>query len=155
MKGNTDLIPEELYKEIHKNVPIACVDILVEHDGKFLMTKRTNAPAKGEWWFPGGRVLKNETLLDAAKRKLKEETGLVAEDMKILGVDETFFPDGPFGGDTHTINIVFLAEVSDISSFVLDTQSSEAKWFDTIDEMWNPYLKKFAMFAKQEETKRQ
>ena len=124
-------------------MPILCVDIVVVHRGKFLMLKRTNEPAKNEWWFPGGRVFKNETLEDAAKRKLKEETGFVAKNIKKLGVDETIFPRGPFGGNTHTVNVVFYVGIDDISTCTLDAQSSESKWFDVVDESWNPYLKEF------------
>lgn len=69
-------IGQELYNKILENVPIACVDIAIIVDGSVLLVKRKDAPAKGEWWVPGGRILKGETMKDAAKRKAQEEVGI-------------------------------------------------------------------------------
>lgn len=41
-----------------------------------LLIKRGNEPYKNCWAFPGGFLEENETLEEAAKRELKEETGL-------------------------------------------------------------------------------
>ena len=51
-------IPLELYKRIHKTMPIPCVDVVIRHKDRFLLCKRKNEPAKGLYWFVGGRVLK-------------------------------------------------------------------------------------------------
>jgi len=70
-------IEEELYDKIKSVMPIPCVDLVViNNQEEVLMLKRENEPAKGLWWFPGGRVHHNETRADAALRKLKEECGL-------------------------------------------------------------------------------
>ena len=55
-------IPKLEYKAILANIPIVCVDLIIINDGKFLLLKRDNEPAKGEFWFPGGRILKLETI---------------------------------------------------------------------------------------------
>lgn len=136
-------LPLEQYKEFHRLMPILCVDVVLVRNNSFLLLKRKNAPARGEWWLPGGRVLRDELLADAAKRKIREETGLgSSEEPEMLGVDETLFPDGPFGWSTHTVNIVFKAEVKDGNAKV-DNQSEEFQWFEKIDESWTPYVKKF------------
>ncbi len=69
-------IPEPLYAQIKQNIPIPCVDLLVTHKGRLLLMKRKNTPAKGKWFSPGGRIYKNETIENAVKRVLFEETGL-------------------------------------------------------------------------------
>ena len=71
-------IPESLYKDIVKSVPIICIDLCIAcHENGikngYLLVKRKQEPLLGDLWVPGGRVFQNETLLDAAQRKLKEE----------------------------------------------------------------------------------
>lgn len=141
-------IPTELYQQIHEVLPISCVDIVVKNGDSFLLAKRRNKPAQGCWWFLGGRVFKNETLKDAAFRKTQQETGLDITIERILGVDETLFPDGPFGDSTHTINVVFLATLTNPESVIhLDNQNDEYQWFSHIDNDWDPYVKKFLELA--------
>ena len=84
-------IPDPEYKLIINNIPVLCVDLLIIHDGKCLLLKRNNEPAKGEFWFAGGRVRKFETIENAALRISKTETNLDCEYKKIISVEETIF----------------------------------------------------------------
>jgi len=136
-------IPQKLYKKIQELIPIACVDIIIKKGEKFLLVKRKNKPAKGQWFFVGGRIMKGELLEEAALRKVKEETGLDIILKKIIGVDQTIFKKGPFDNGVHTINIVFLAEVKGKDEVNLDSQSVDYKWFRQIDNNWHPYIRKF------------
>ena len=52
------------------------VSLLVERGGRVLMVRRAHAPRAGLWALPGGRVRFGEALLAAARRELREETGL-------------------------------------------------------------------------------
>jgi 8-oxo-dGTP diphosphatase len=56
--------------------PVVGVGAVVVKDGKALIVKRGHEPRKGEWSLPGGRVELGETLIDAVRREIKEETGL-------------------------------------------------------------------------------
>ncbi len=138
------MIAANFYKKIQKVIPIACVDIVVKNSrGEFLLLKRKNRPAKDKWWFPGGRIKKGESLEKTAIRKIKEETGLKVALKKILGVDQTIFQRGIFGGSVHNINIVFLAEARRKPKLILDKQSSNYKWFNKVYPTWHPYVRKF------------
>lgn len=56
--------------------PALAVGAVVFKDRHILLVKRKNAPAKGMWTIPGGRVELGETLKQAAAREILEETGI-------------------------------------------------------------------------------
>lgn len=137
------MIEKKLYKKIQEVLPICCVDLVIRNNkGEFLLLKRKNKPAKGEWWFVGGRIEKGETVEKAALRKAKEEAGLAVALKGILGVGDTIFQRGFFGKSAHTINITFLA-LAKTKKVKIDDQSNCYKWFKKIDKKFNPYVKKF------------
>ena len=132
-------IDPELYKEIRKNISIPCVDAVVVHSGKFLLGKRTNKPVKGEWWFPGGRMLVGEKFEEAISRKIKQETGLVVKTQKFLALETWDHPDGPDDIPAHSIACVFKTTVVS-SNLKLEQQHSRFKWYSKIDLKWDPYV---------------
>jgi ADP-ribose pyrophosphatase YjhB (NUDIX family) len=121
-------IPEELYLQICRVMPIACVDLLVaDQDGRILLVKRKNEPAAGQWWFPGGRVHLNETRADAAVRKLREECNLEAVGTIECGTYDLIFPDCQEVVASHGITTLFLMHIT--SSIVrIDSQSEDWQW---------------------------
>jgi len=136
------IIPTELYKEIKKTLPIACVDLLVTYDKKFLLLKRNNAPAKDQWWFPGGRIFKSETIFQAAHRKGIEELGIKINPMKIVSVEESLFNLKNDVVDIHTINIIVKMEfLNFISKIKIDKFHSDFKWFKNIPPNLNNAVK--------------
>ena len=60
--------------------PSVTVDVVVftmkDNKLKVLLVKRGNEPFKDSWALPGGFINKNESLEDAARRELLEETGV-------------------------------------------------------------------------------
>lgn len=67
---------------------IPAASVAVHRDGLFLLVRRGREPGKGFWAFPGGRVEDGETLEEAARRELREETGLTAQVLTVHGVVE-------------------------------------------------------------------
>jgi colanic acid biosynthesis protein WcaH len=84
-------IPSAEWRAIVENVPIVSVDLVVEHDGGVLLGKRENEPVKGEWFVPGGTVLKNESRIDAVHRVAGEELGEPVVVDECLGTYEHFY----------------------------------------------------------------
>ena len=140
-----DFINNKLYQKIHNYLPIVCVDIVIKvPDNGFLMVKRKENPAKDKWWLVGGRVFKNESLESAARRKVKDEIGLVVEKVeKIITGYELIFKEDPYGHEngTHVIVACFLSEIKNIGNLKLDNFHSEYKLFKHFDNNWHHYLK--------------
>jgi 8-oxo-dGTP diphosphatase len=67
--------------------PVVGVGAVVVRDGKALVIKRAHEPRKGEWSLPGGLLELGESLQDAVRREIKEETSL---DITVGPIIETF-----------------------------------------------------------------
>jgi 8-oxo-dGTP diphosphatase len=67
--------------------PVVGVGAVVVRDGKALIIKRAHEPRKGEWSLPGGLLELGESLQEAVRREIQEETGL---DIDVGPIIETF-----------------------------------------------------------------
>lgn len=68
--------------------PVLAVGAVVREDGRLLLIRRGRPPGKGCWSLPGGRLEPEETLEDAVRREVREETGLDVEPTRLLGTAE-------------------------------------------------------------------
>ena len=71
----------EYWNEPHAS---ACVAVL--RDGEVLLARRAVEPRKGRYVLPGGFVEFDETPYEAARRELREETGLEVGELDLLEV---------------------------------------------------------------------
>lgn len=55
---------------------LPAVSVALQRGNRLLLVRRGRAPSFGYYAFPGGRVEAGETLEEAARRELAEETGL-------------------------------------------------------------------------------
>ena len=125
------IIPEPLYEQIKKSMPIPCVDLLIlDADDHVLLVRRIAPPAEGEWWFPGGRVHFGESRRQAAVRKLREECAIESGLLYELATLDVFLPLPRGGGEelSHGITTVFLVRLDRRPKVVLDSQSSAFDW---------------------------
>jgi len=124
-------IPEETYNEIWRQVPRACVDVVLTQRtpnfglGKVLLLHRVIEPGKDCWCLPGGEIKRGETNKQAAVRKVEEELGLAIDidDLRLIGVEDAFIPQ------RHDVVITYTILVSGSPEIKLDFQHDEARWF--------------------------
>jgi len=74
--------------------------IVLDEQGRLLLVRRANEPAKGTWSIPGGRVEAGESDAVATAREVLEETGLRVRVGRLVGSVER---DAP-GGGVYVIN---------------------------------------------------
>lgn len=143
-------IPADEYKRILSVLPILCVDCLIIHEQKCLLLKRTGEPAKGQYWFPGGRVFKGETIHDAALRKGREEVNLLCTFEQIISIEETIFKQqSTMETDIHTVNVCCKLSATETSNLNIDeyhdgyiwVSSEHAKGLDLHQAVLSPILK--------------
>ncbi len=74
--------------------PLVGVGGVVVHRNRVLLIQRGGEPLKGEWSIPGGMLELGEPLEAAARRELKEETGLEVEPLEVLKVFDRIMREG-------------------------------------------------------------
>jgi 8-oxo-dGTP diphosphatase len=113
------------------NYPVHIVSVggLIENsEGKILMVK---SPDRG-WEIPGGQVEEGESLTDALKREIKEETGIEIEVGNLRTVNSNIGkrlqPDGvsPIGS---IVNFGFTGKAIS-GELTTSEESLEVAWFD-------------------------
>jgi len=111
----------------------AGVGIMLLKDNKVLLGKRHSDPKKassllhgeGTWTFPGGKVDFGETIYDAAKREVKEETGIEVKNMEVMSITDEIKED------VHFVTIGFLCKDFEGEAKVMEPDEIiEWKWFD-------------------------
>jgi len=134
------MLPIETFKTVIQSTPLVSIDLIVRNpNGKILLGKRTNRPAKDFWFVPGGRILKDETFEQAFNRLVQVELGLSNQQVTFLGTYQHFYEDN-FSADAFSTHYVVLAyEMSisvDIASLPIE-QHNEYLWFNEQDLLTN------------------
>ena len=121
--------------EIIKATPLVAIDLIIRNPSeKVLLGKRINRPAKGYWFVPGGRIIKNETICHALKRISKAEVGLdlSTEIHNLFGVYEHIYEDNFFnvkGINTHYVVLAFAIQLQQDIEVKPDEQHSALEWW--------------------------
>jgi len=76
-----------------KPIPRIGVSACVWRDRKVLLVERGKEPWKGKWSLPGGSLEFGETVREAARRELLEETGTEADVVRLVDIDDAIMRD--------------------------------------------------------------
>jgi len=128
-------LDNKTFKTVIASTPLIAIDLIVVNDKKeMLLGKRLNQPAKDFWFVPGGRVLKNETLVSAFTRLTLIELGKKMElkHAQLLGVFEHFYQESVFGDQqsTHYVNAAHVIKIGkeELSELPIGEQHGSYSW---------------------------
>lgn len=97
--------------------------VILRIGDKILLGLRNKEPENGKWVLPGGGVKPFESIKDALKRELREETGLNVEVGEPVGVYEIIVPPRE-----HRVIVYSWATVKD-GELRPSTDSSQVRFF--------------------------
>jgi 8-oxo-dGTP diphosphatase len=120
----------ENYDPTRYDRPSVTVDVVIftlqERELHVLLVKRKHWPFEGRWAIPGGFVQIDESLEQAARRELEEETGV--HDIYL----EQLYTFGEPKRDprTRVISVAYIALVSaDKQTLRVSDESTDVRWF--------------------------
>jgi 8-oxo-dGTP diphosphatase len=92
--------------------PILGVGAIIEQSGRVVLVERGHDPLKGVWSLPGGVVEAGESLKDAVRREVREETGLEVNPVSVAEVFERIMPDRDGRLEYHYVLIDYICKVT-------------------------------------------
>lgn len=107
--------------------PVLGVSVAVWRDGRVLLVKRGRPPNEGLWALPGGRVEKGERLAEAARREVREETGLDVEVGRQIDMAEIIGKDAHGPAELHFVVLVFAGRYGG-GEAVAGDDAAEVRW---------------------------
>ena len=115
--------------------PSVTTDIVIftikDNELKVLLIKRKLIPFKDEWALPGGFIKLDESLEEAAKRELKEETGVEADYLEQLYTFGDVKRD-PRGRVISTTYFALINSEQASQELKATTDASDAQWFPVL-----------------------
>jgi ADP-ribose pyrophosphatase len=96
-------------RRLYPEKPMVGVGVLIREGDRYLLIKRAAEPDAGLWSIPGGLVEIGERGKEAAAREAEEETGLMVEIERILGVVDKIIRDEDSRIKYHFVIIDYLA----------------------------------------------
>lgn len=131
------MLSAENFLSVVNMTQIVSIDLIVKNDnGKILLGKRRNAPAKGFYFVPGGRLFKNETIKEGSRRIVLWELGLENLKPKPRCVSEHIYSDNFADAkdmdnktiSTHYVCFAFDLDIDTYDDETFKQQHSEAIW---------------------------
>jgi 8-oxo-dGTP diphosphatase len=121
-----------------KRVDVTYV-LLFDESGEQILVVKNKGTESSYFTLPGGAVEQGETLEEAAKREVKEETGLDVELDGIFSVNEAFFEDRGH----HAVFFVFRGKiVGGEIQILMPEEIEEIKWMKAEEAEQYVHLRK-------------
>ena len=107
--------------------PYLAVSAAIWRDGKVLVVRRARQPALNLYTLPGGGVEAGETLVEAVKREVREETALEVEPVALAGEREVIARDQEGRVARHFVILSFACRWR-AGEVQLNEELDDARW---------------------------
>jgi 8-oxo-dGTP pyrophosphatase MutT (NUDIX family) len=110
---------------------VGAATLLVDDQGRLLLLFRSDNQC---WGLPCGAVELGEIIESAARRELREETGLEVDGLSLFGAfsGPEFFYRYPNGDEVYNVSIIYLASYKG-SEICLNGEHTSCRWFPVVD----------------------
>lgn len=112
--------------------PYLAVSAAIIRDGKVLAVRRARKPALAHYTLPGGAVETGETLDEAVRREVREETGLDIEPVGLAGHREAIIRDEEGAVKQHFVILCFASRLVG-GELHLNDELDDAQWLRPAD----------------------
>jgi 8-oxo-dGTP diphosphatase len=124
----TDTSPSD-HSRSYPARPVLAASVAVFRDGRVLLAARGREPMRGVFTLPGGAVEAGETLVEAARRELFEETGLEIGEPAFVTHEEVILRDRGGAVERHFVICVFAVSL-DHGDPAPSEEAIEFRWAD-------------------------
>lgn len=108
--------------------PLVGVGVVVRGPAGVLLVRRARPPRRGEWSIPGGLVRLGEPVEEAARREVREETGLELGPLDLVAVVDSIERDARGRVRRHYVLVDFTAEAA-AGVARAGSDAAEVRWF--------------------------
>ncbi|XP_073981604.1 8-oxo-dGDP phosphatase NUDT18 [Rhodnius prolixus] len=150
-KGVAPLTPSDYVPVLRETVTYIVMAVIFNNHGEVLLMQEAKRSCAGQWYLPAGRMDPGETIQDAVKREVLEETGLEFDPKTLIMIECAskawfrFILTGDIvGGELKT-------------PAQADAESLQAKWVKDIKELSlrandiNPIIERGRIFYEKKE----
>lgn len=131
------LVPRDMLRS-YPDRPIVGVGVVIWRDDKVLLIRRAKPPRQGEWSLPGGAQKVGETVFDAARREVLEETGLTIDVLGLVDVADSIQRDES-GRVRYHYTLVDVFAAWRAGEATAGDDAAEAAWvgLDSLPPLWS------------------
>lgn len=109
--------------------PLLGIGALIFEGGRILMAQRGKAPLMGQWSLPGGLVETGESLENAVRREVLEETGLEVKPLGVLEIFERIMRNAEGAAEYHYVLLDYICRVTG-GTLCAGDDASRVQWVE-------------------------